>query len=106
LNNWIIVFILGTILILPGLYLAIKLIAVLLHGDLNPRSARMVLLFLIPVVGGYFIYSSLKTGTILQIYYGDDKTDKFTLKDIISEDRITEFTSLMRDKLNSKLRVG
>ena len=106
LNNWIIIFIIGTILIIPGIWVSIKLIDVFINSELKPVQARMALFFFIPFVGGYFIYSSLKTGTVLQIYYGDHKSDKFSLKDIINDNRIKEFTLVMKDKLDTKLRVG
>jgi hypothetical protein len=104
LNNWIFIFIMGIMLIIPGIWLALNLITAFLADDLNISHATMVISFLIPLVGGYFIFSSLQTGTILQIYYGDDKSYKFSLREIVSDNRIKEFTITIKHKLGTKLR--
>ncbi|HMG91039.1 MAG TPA: hypothetical protein VK589_13330 [Chryseolinea sp.] len=105
IHNWIGILVIGLILLAPGIYFAINIINVLIHGDISPRGARMVLLLLIPLVGVYFIYTSLQTGTILQINYGKDKKDQFPLRQIIAEKQMDDFKLLMKDKLSVKFRV-
>jgi uncharacterized membrane-anchored protein len=58
LHNWWLVLILGASLVGLGVYLSLGTIKILIQGDLSPRHARMILLLLVPVIGGYFIYNS------------------------------------------------
>ena len=106
LNNWLAILVIGLILLAPGIYFAINVINVLVHGDISPYGARIALLLFIPLVGVYFIYASLQTGTILKLYYGRDKKNKFPLRQIVREKRMDDFKLLMRDKLSGKLRLG
>lgn len=105
LNNWIVILIIGLVLLTPGVYMAVRIIDAILNGDVSTRSARMVLFLFIPLIGGYFIYTSLQTGTVLEINYGRNKKSKFSLRKISDNREIEDFKSLMKNRLNSKLRV-
>lgn len=66
LHNWWAIFIIGASLIGFGVYLSIGTIKFLIEGNASPRHARMILLLLIPVAGGYFVYNSLQTGLVMK----------------------------------------
>ncbi|HEY8936830.1 MAG TPA: hypothetical protein VIM65_16490 [Cyclobacteriaceae bacterium] len=103
LNNWFAILIIGLILLIPGIRSSINIISMLLQGGATLASARIVLFLLIPVVGMYFIYASLRTGTILRVHYGRNKKDKFSLRKIVLEKQMDGFEQLMKNKLNVKL---
>jgi hypothetical protein len=105
IHNWFVIFVIGLILLVPGIYFAIEVVKFLAGGDYRPHSARMALFLFIPLVGLYFIYTSLQTGLILKIYYGRNRKDKFPLRKIIVEKRMNDFEQLMKNKLSAKFRV-
>ena len=80
LNNWWIILIIGATLIVFGVSLSVGTIRALIEGNVAPHHARMILLLLIPVVGGYFVYNSLQTGLVLKIYCTNGKKDTFPLE--------------------------
>src|SRR5688572_30040599 len=82
IHNWLLVFIIGTVLIVFGMYLSIGTIKVLIEGNIKPRDAGMILFLFIPLVGGFFVYNSVQTGIVLKLDYADGVKDMFPLKEI------------------------
>ena len=105
LHNWMIIFLIGVVILVFGIYLSIRTIDILLHKAMAVRNAKMILFLLIPCVGAYFVYNSLQTSTVLRINYFGGKKYKFSLKEIIREGRLTEFTSFMTKKLSARVNV-
>ena len=105
LKNWFIIFLIGALILVAGVFIAIPIIEAFQRGDISTRQVRIVLLLFIPFVGGYFVYSSLQTGTILNINYGADKKSRFSLNRFLKNNEMTDFKLLLADKLKSKLKV-
>src|SRR4051812_16719974 len=79
LHNWIIIFLIGSALLIIGGYLSIRALdTVFNEGSL--KSIKMLAFLLIPCLGGFFIYNSLQTGLLIKIKYSSDKNDMFPLK--------------------------
>src|ERR1044072_5920717 len=97
IHNWFLVFIIGAVLIIGGVYLSIQTIKILIEGNVAPRNARMIFILLIPVVGGLFVYNALQTGTVLKIEYSNGKKDMFPLRIISKEKKLNEFKAFLRD---------
>jgi hypothetical protein len=106
LHNWWLVFLLGAALIGLGVYLSLGTIKILIEGDISPRHARMILLLLIPVAGGYFVYNSLQTGLILKIECVDGERDMFPLKDIIKKQKLKELKVFLSYKVGTRIEVS
>jgi len=106
LHNWWVIFIIGAALIVSGVYLSVGAIRMLIDGNIAPRHARMIILFLIPVVGAYFVYNSLQTGLVLKIHCADGSKDMFPLGEIVKEKKIKEFKIYLADKIGTKVHVG
>jgi len=102
LHNWWIVFLLGAALLTVGGYLSIRTIDILMNKDHPEVYVKMLLFLLIPFVGIYFLYNSLKTGVIVRINYAAYKKKMFPLKEIIKEKQLNEFRSLVTEKLGTK----
>ena len=102
-NSWVI-FLLGLILLTAGVYLTIRTVDILVHKEHAERYIKMLLFFLIPVIGVYFVYNSMKTGIIMSVNYAADKKEMFPLNEIIRQNRLNEFKSLMTVKLGTRLR--
>lgn len=99
LHNWWLIFLLGTALIVFGVYVSVGAIQALIKGDVAPRHARMVFLLLIPVVGGYFVYNSLQTGLVLKVDCTNGYQDMFPLEEIIKDKKLNEFAAYLKEKL-------
>jgi hypothetical protein len=106
LHNWIVIFFIGAVILLAEVYLSLRIVDVLINGDIGPQNARLALVLFIPFVGAYFVYNSVQTGIILRINYQRYKTTKFPLREIMKEKRLNEFKSLMGDKLTTKFKVA
>ena len=104
LNNSWIIFLLGLILLTAGVYLTIRTVDILVHKEHAERYIKMLLFLLIPVIGVYFVYNSMKTGIIMSVNYAADKKEMFPLNEIIRQNRLNEFKSLMTVKLGTRVR--
>lgn len=97
-NNWIIIFLLGLILVIPGIYVLINISRVFLYDDYTARQMWGILMLLfMPVVGGYFIYSSLQMTTVLRIYYNGNLSKRFTLRALVKNGDIENFKRFIRE---------
>ncbi len=105
LNNWFIIFLIGAILLIIGVFITIPIVEAFHKGDMSGRQVRIVLLLFIPVVGGYFVYSSLQTGTILSINYGSDKKSRFSLNWVLKKNEMKDFKLFLAAKLKTKLKA-
>jgi putative Mn2+ efflux pump MntP len=74
------------------------------HKEHVERYVKMLLFLLIPLIGVYFVYNSMKTGIIMSVNYSDDKSEMFPLNEIIRQNRLNEFKSLMTVKLGTRVR--
>jgi hypothetical protein len=102
-HNWFLVFLLGTVILIPGLYVSMKVVETLFYEEIS-RAYRMMTLFFFPCLGVHIIWNSLKTGLLLRIRYSFDKKDMFPLKEIIQGKKLNEFKSLLNHKLNATKR--
>src|SRR5687768_1311987 len=91
LNNSWIIFLLGLILLTAGAYLTIRTVDILVHKEHAERYIKMLLFLLIPVIGVYFVYNSMRTGIIMSVNYAADKKEMFPLNEIIRQNRLNEF---------------
>jgi hypothetical protein len=105
LHNWWLVFIMGAALIGVGVYLSLGAITILIEGNVSPRHAKMILLLLIPVAGGYFVYNSFQTGLVLKIYCVNGDKDMFPLREIVKEGKLKEFKRFLKDKVRTKVQI-
>jgi hypothetical protein len=103
LQNWWIIFLLGTALLVLGLYWSIRTVDILLHKEHAERYAKMLLFLLIPGIGIYFLYNAFRTGPVLRVNYSAYKKATFPLRKIMQEDRLGEFKSLAAEKLGRKI---
>lgn len=104
LHNWWLILSLGLILLVAGAYLTARTIDILVHKEQAERYVKMLLFLLIPCIGNYFVYNSLRTGTVMSINYAVDRTDMVPLSEIIKQNRFNEFKSLMTAKLGTRVK--
>ncbi|MBL0745219.1 hypothetical protein [Chryseolinea lacunae] len=105
LYNWWIILLIGTILVGVGTYLSFRTFDILANKEHAERYVKMMLFLLIPCVGIYFIYNSLRTGIVVNITYASSKKEMFPLRKLISENRLTEFKSFATEKLGAKVTL-
>lgn len=106
LHNWWLIFIIGALLIVFGMYLSVGTIRMFIDGDIAPRHAKLIFLLLVPVVGAYFVYNSLRTGLVLRIHCIDGSKDMFPLEEILIEKRMKEFEIYLTNKVGPKFLSG
>ena len=104
LNNSWIVFLLGLILLTLAAYLTIRTVDILMFKEHTERYVKMLLFLLIPFIGVYFVYNSMRTGVIMSVNYAAHKKQMFPLNEIIEQNRLNEFKSLMTAKLGTRVR--
>jgi hypothetical protein len=104
LNNSWIIFLFGLIVLTTGAYLTIRTVDILVHKEPAERYVKMLLFLLIPVIGVYFVYNSMRTGIIMSVNYSAHKKEMFPLNEIIRQNRLNEFKSLMTVKLGTRVR--
>jgi hypothetical protein len=102
LHNWWITFLLGSVLLTIGGYLSIRTFDILMNKNHPEYYAKMLLFLLIPCIGIYFLYNSLRVGVIVRIRYNAYKKKMFPLREIVKENQLNEFKSLVTEKLGSK----
>ncbi|HEX6227679.1 MAG TPA: hypothetical protein VFZ52_24845 [Chryseolinea sp.] len=102
LQNWWIILLLGAGLIWLGAYLTYRTFDIFLHKEHPERYAKMLLFLLIPWIGGYFVYTSFKTGPVMSINYGGNKREVFPLAEIIKQNNWHEFALLVSTKLGAR----
>jgi hypothetical protein len=101
LRNWLVIFLLGAILLMAGLYVSVYTLSAVISDGVSRRGWRICYLFFIPCFGAYFVYKSLQTGTIVRINYGDNN-EMFPLKEIKNAQRLNEFKSFIKNKLTAR----
>jgi hypothetical protein len=101
-NSWIIL-LLGSILLAVGAYLTIRTIDILMHKEYAGRYIKMLLFLLIPFIGIYLLNNSMRTGIIMSVNYAASKKEMFPLTEIIQQNRLNEFKSLMTAKLGTRV---
>lgn len=100
LHNWWIILLLGIALMGVGGYLTVRTIDIFMNKEHAGLYVKMALFFLIPGIGLYFVFNALRTGTLLKIKYISGKSDKFSLREIINENRLNELQSLLAEKFS------
>jgi len=104
--NWIGAFMLGTAILYAAIDFSMITIDSFVSGNANTGQAKIfVFLLLIGCAGGCFVYSSLQQGVILRVSYGNDKRDRFPLKEIIMQGQFGDLLFLLKSKLDSRLIV-
>ncbi|MGC3946417.1 MAG: hypothetical protein QM762_18165 [Chryseolinea sp.] len=105
LHNWWLVLILGLGLLALGVYMSLGAIRILLRENLSPRHAKLSLLLLIPVVGGYFVYNSFQTGLVIKIDCADGEKDMFPLRNIIKGQKLNELIAFLSASFGGRLHI-
>lgn len=104
LNNSWIVFLLGLILLTVVAFLTIRTVDILMHEEHAGQYVKMLLFLLIAFVGVYFVHNSMRTGIMMSVNYAAHKKEMFQLNEIIQQNRLNEFKSLMTAKLGTRVR--
>lgn len=104
LNNSWIVFLLGLILLTVVAFLTIRTVDILMHEEHAEQYVKMLLFLLIAFVGVYFVHNSMRTGIMMSVNYAAHKKEMFQLNEIIQQNRLNEFKSLMTAKLGTRVR--
>lgn len=95
LRHWWIILLVGIGLIMLGGYLGYRTIDILAHKEQPQNYAKMLLFFLIPMIGGFFVFTSLRSGPLLQVNYASYKKLVFPIKNIVQEKGVNELKSFV-----------
>jgi hypothetical protein len=107
LNNWLAVLIFGIVLVSGSIYYALRIFNIIDNHEANVIYIEQLIVPLIPLmIGGYCIYSSTRTGTILRLKSLRGKSDKFPLIDLEKKNQLAQFLDLIKEKLSTKVRIN
>jgi hypothetical protein len=107
LTNWLVVLVFGQGLVISSLYYALRIFNVIGNSEVNVIYIEEIIVPLIPLmVGGYCIYSSLRTGTVLRMKTTKGKNDKFPLRELEAQNLLMQFRELIKNKLGTKVRIN
>lgn len=101
LNNWLVIFLIGSAMLITGIYLSAGIFDFFGKGEVQTRTVRIIYLIFIPIVGAYFIYESLQFGLILEVSFGGVKRKQFHLKKLMPASR-QKFGEFMKSKIGHK----
>lgn len=106
LNNWIAILIIGLAFVSFSVWYSVRLYIVLNNNEVAVISIEKILVPLIPfMLGGYCLYSSTRNGPILRVRTIKNKAEKFPLKELEKENKLSAFQEFLKEKLVSKIKV-
>ena len=104
--NWIGAFMLGTAILYAAVDFSFMTFDAFISKNGSPLQLQiLVFLILIGCAGGCFVHSSLRRGVVIRIGYGNDKLDRFPLREIIMQNRLDDFLFMLRSKLDSRIII-
>lgn len=107
LNNWIAILIIGLAFVSFSVWYSVRLYIVLNNNEVAVISIEEILVPLIPfMLGAYCLYSSTRNGPILRVRTIKNKSEKFPLKELEKENRISSFQAFLKEKLDSKIKIA
>lgn len=109
INNWIVILLLGIGLTGFAIY---HVYAIYLAFNSDELARFYIEELAIPIIslliGLYCLYSSLKSGPVIQIAFSDGKNKRFSLQKAKKENQIDAFLNLLKGSpgLNSKSQIN
>jgi hypothetical protein len=106
INNWLFALIIGVGMVGFAIFYTIRMLNVISNSEMNVVYIEEIIVPLIPfLMGSYLIYSSFKTGITLKITMSA-KSKRLSLNELMNSNKLEEFQTLLRDKLQSKLTIN
>jgi hypothetical protein len=101
LPDWMVVFVLGTIILFTGIDFLMPLFDSFLYS-LDLRQLRIiVILAIVPLAGAVFVFQSVRRGTVLRIKYGKKKEDRFAFNELEHQKQNERLQNVTRWRINS-----
>ena len=96
LRYWWLILLIGIALLVLGGYLTFRTIDILSHKEQPLNYIKMLQFSLILLIGGFFVFTSLRSGPLLHVSYANYKKLVFPIKKIAQEDKsLDEFKSFV-----------
>jgi hypothetical protein len=98
INNWVIIFLIGTGMIFFSLWYMYRLFIWWENPESRHIYIENILIPFLPIVmGGYCVYSALKTGLVVSIIYGS-KQKTFPLTTIVRMGELEDFIQFLKNE--------
>lgn len=102
INNWLLILLLGIVLVIPGIYVLVNIGNVWNYENYKARQMwGILMLLLMPVTGGYFIFNALQMSVIFRIRYRGGRSKRYSLREIQKSGELESFKKFIR--INSNL---
>jgi hypothetical protein len=103
LRNWWIIFLIGIGLIILGGYLCFRTLDILTHKEEPLKYIKMLQFPLILLIGGFFTFTSLRSGPLLHVNYANYKRLVFPIRNIAKNKSLDEFKSFVNKNAGRNL---
>ncbi|UII24750.1 hypothetical protein LVD15_15680 [Fulvivirga maritima] len=103
LKNWTIILAIGISLVVFSIYYSVKLYLAIQNNIYVTIYIEQILIPIIPFLfGGYCIYASTKSGTILRLKTLKKNKHKYPLELIEKENKLKTLEALLKEKLKGR----
>ncbi len=100
LHNWFVIYLIGAVLLIGGIYFSTLVLDQVIYGDdSGTRSAKLMVVIFIPLIGFYFLYNSLERGLLLKLYFKNGKRTKFPLRRLNRSNQVDELKAFLIAKM-------
>jgi hypothetical protein len=103
LRHWWIILLIGIGLIILGGYFCFRTIDILTHKEQPLNYIKMLQFSLILLIGGYFAFTSLRSGPLLHVNYSNYKKLIFPIGKIAHDKSFDEFKSFVNKNAGRNL---
>jgi hypothetical protein len=84
-----------------------RIFSVIGNNEVKVIYVEQIVVPVIPfMLGSYCIYSSTKNGTILRVRTTQNKSGKFSLKELEKDNKLQSLQDFLKQKLSTKLSVN
>jgi hypothetical protein len=103
LRYWWIILLIGIGLLGLGGYLSFRTMDILANKEQPLIYVKMLQFVLIPLVGGFFVLTSLRSGPLLHVHYSNYKKLIFPIKEISKNKSLDEFKTFLNQNVGRNL---
>ena len=103
-ENWFLVLVMGILIFCLGCYLSSGILMWVISGG-YAGSYKGVFTLLIPFCGLYFVYSALKAGPVMVVLYGEGKSVRLPVKEVMDRMEFDKMIEMLPGALGNRLQV-
>lgn len=103
-ENWFMLLVTGLLIFGLGCYLSSGILSWVIKGE-YAGSYKVLFMLLTPICGLYFVYSSLKVGPVMIMAYGEGRSKKLPIKEVMDRKQFDQMLGILSASLGVRLHV-